>query len=195
MNSLVLIVWLLVLVGAGVLGMSLNAIDENYEGQRSKQSKEIDHHQSHHRMRHHHAKNATLWTIREHMLQSDGNSVENEKIKHKDERNENDAKKKNCAKCSREIRMSEKELTELRIEYVKNQILKKLRLTERPQVSASNIPKPVADGATFYQDNAPEYFNRAPDEFYGKTTQRLIFPKLGEQTHFLLFHPIRSFGL
>lgn len=87
-----------------------------------------------------------------------------------------------CAKCKSrpEIRMTEEELTNLRIEYVKNQILKKLRLTKRPQVSASNIPKPVAEGATIHQENAQEQIKRAPDEFYGKTTQKIVFPELGE---------------
>lgn len=87
-----------------------------------------------------------------------------------------------CPKCKSrpELRMTEEELTNLRIEYVKNQILQKLRLTERPQVSASNIPKPVAEGATIHQENAQEQIKRAPDEFYGKTTQKIVFPKLGE---------------
>lgn len=87
-----------------------------------------------------------------------------------------------CPKCQSrpELRMTEEELTNLRIEYVKNQILQKLRLTERPQVSASNIPKPVAEGATIHLDSAQEQIKRAPDEFYGKTTQKIVFPKLGE---------------
>lgn len=95
---------------------------------------------------------------------------------------EHPKKSLSCPKCQSrpELRMTEEELTNLRIEYVKNQILQKLRLTERPQVSASNIPKPVAEGATIHQDNAQEHVKRTPDEFYGKTTQKIVFPKLGE---------------
>lgn len=95
---------------------------------------------------------------------------------------EHPKKSLSCPKCQSrpELRMTEEELTNLRIEYVKNQILQKLRLTERPQVSASNIPKPVAEGATIHQDNAQEQVKRTPDEFYGKTTQKIVFPKLGE---------------
>lgn len=173
---------------------SLNAIENNDVADPLSENNE-PHHQNHHRhhVRHHHGKNATMWTILGHTLQSDGKSIETEQIKYKYEHNsEHDGKQKNCPKCDNrpELRMTEKDLTKLRIEYVKNQILKKLRLTERPQVSATNIPKPVADGATFYLENAPEQTNRAPDEFYGKTTQKIIFPKLGKQNSFSLLFVI-----
>lgn len=184
MNSHILLLTCLVLL-TQLYAKSLNAIENNNVDEPHTENNEHHHHQQHHRhhVRHHHGKNATMWTILGHTLQSDGTSIETEKIKYKYEHSEHDGKVKNCPKCDSrpELRMTEKDLTKLRIEYVKNQILKKLRLTERPQVSASNIPKPVADGATFYQENAPEQTNRAPDEFYGKTTQRIIFPKLGKQ--------------
>lgn len=98
----------------------------------------------------------------------------------------------NCPKCQNrpEIRMTEEELTALRIEYVKNQILKKLKLTERPQVSVSlisGLPKPVAEGATFLSDSDDDSITGIPDEFYGKTTQKILFPQLGECAfHFAL---------
>lgn len=177
---------------------SLNAIENNDVGGGEPLNENNEpHHQQHHRHhgRHHHGKNATMWTILGHTLQSDGSSIETDKIKYKYEHSEHNTKQKNCPKCDNrpELRMTEKDLTKLRIEYVKNQILKKLRLTERPQVSASNIPKPVADGATFYQENAPEQTNRVPDEFYGKTTQKIIFPKLGKRKNqfLLLFNFVR----
>lgn len=102
---------------------------------------------------------------------------------------EHTKKSLSCPKCQSrpELRMTEEELTNLRIEYVKNQILQKLRLTERPQVSASNIPKPVAEGATIHQDNTQEQIKRTPDEFYGKTTQKIVFPQLGESNQSVAF--------
>lgn len=90
----------------------------------------------------------------------------------------------NCPKCQRadEPVMTEEQLTELRIAYVKNQILKKLKLTERPNVSLSGVPRPVAEGATFQpDDNAEaEALKRHAEEFYAKTKQKIIFPQLGE---------------
>lgn len=124
-----------------------------------------------------------MWTILGQTIKSSDNSAEDNENWPIHENIQNNKKTKNCAKCQNhpELRMTEEELTALRIEYVKNQILQKLRLTERPQVSASNIPKPVAEGATIYQESTQEHTNRAPDEFYGKTTQKIIFLKLGEQ--------------
>lgn len=90
----------------------------------------------------------------------------------------------NCPKCQRndEPMMTEEQLTELRIAYVKNQILKKLKLTERPKVSLSGVPRPVAEGATFQpDDNAEEQALKShAEEFYAKTKQKIIFPQLGE---------------
>lgn len=90
----------------------------------------------------------------------------------------------NCPKCqanAANIVMTEEELTELRITYVKNQILKKLKLTERPDVSLSGLPLPlpVAKGATM-QLNDDDELTGIPDDFYAKTNQKIIFPQLGE---------------
>lgn len=88
----------------------------------------------------------------------------------------------NCPKCQSrpELRMTEKELTKLRIEYVKNQILKKLQMTERPNVSATNLPRPVAEGSMIFPEDEENQQHNAFEQFYGKTTQKIIFLELGE---------------
>lgn len=76
--------------------------------------------------------------------------------------------------------MTEGQLTKLRIEYVKNQILKKLRLTERPNVSATNLPRPIAEGSMINdEDEEEQQQNKAFEQYYGKTTQKIIFLELG----------------
>lgn len=74
----------------------------------------------------------------------------------------------------------QKEITALRIEYIKNQILKKLRLKEKPSISLpiSGLPKPVTENENLFpktQDQSDEY----NDDYYGKTTQAIIFPHEG----------------
>lgn len=89
----------------------------------------------------------------------------------------------NCPKCRNqpELRMTEEELTKLRIEYVKNQILKKLQLTERPKVSAAHLPRPIAEGSMIFpDDDEAQQQNHAFEQFYGKTTQKIIFLELGK---------------
>lgn len=86
-----------------------------------------------------------------------------------------------CPSCRENaFHVSEDELTALRIDFVKNQILKKLRMKERPAVNIplSGVPKPVAEGATIesYRENK---HHKERDEYYGKTTQKIIFPKEG----------------
>lgn len=95
---------------------------------------------------------------------------------------QNSEKKVDCPKCQSrpELRMTETELTKLRIEYVKNQILKKLRMTERPNVSAANLPRPIAEGAMIFPEDEEDQQNNAFEQFYGKTTQKIIFLELGE---------------
>ncbi|KAF2882318.1 hypothetical protein ILUMI_23883 [Ignelater luminosus] len=72
--------------------------------------------------------------------------------------------------------MTEEELTALRIEYIKNQILRKLRLKEKPTVAMAPLPKPVTEDENLvprsHDDSSPSPF----DDFYGKTTQAIIFP-------------------
>lgn len=149
---------------------------------------ETHQHQNHHRRHHKHSPN--MWKILGQTVNTEQNDDDDNYIQHEksNEHHPNDHVMKipsNCPKCQNrpEIRMTEEELTELRIEYVKNQILKKLKLTERPQVSvslSSGLPKPVAEGATFLSDSDDDSITGIPDEFYGKTTQKIIFPQLGE---------------
>lgn len=91
----------------------------------------------------------------------------------------------NCSKCRQRdgIQMTEEQLTELRLEYVKNEILKRLKLKERPKkVSSADLPLPIAEGATIHMDEEDENaLTGIPDDYYGKTTQKIIFPQFGEQ--------------
>ncbi|XP_059622023.1 inhibin beta B chain [Phlebotomus argentipes] len=67
----------------------------------------------------------------------------------------------------------------LRIEYVKDQILQKLRLKERPNVSRSSLPRPILEGIISQRENLDDSENslnrHVHDDFYGKTTQKIIF--------------------
>lgn len=86
----------------------------------------------------------------------------------------------NCPKCHNKqeaVQMTEEQLTELRIEYVKNQILKKLKLKEPPKVSLSDLPRPVIEGATMERAE-DESTGGIPDEYYAQTTQKIFFPQL-----------------
>lgn len=84
--------------------------------------------------------------------------------------------------------MTEEELTRIRIEYVKNQILQKLQMTERPNVSAKNLPRPIAEGSMLFSSAEEEQQNVAREQFYGKTTQKIIFLQLGRwKSVFFLF--------
>ena len=87
-----------------------------------------------------------------------------------------------CPKCQQNgVKVSEEHLTELRIEFVKNQILQKLRLTERPPQSLMMdvLPKPIADGDTI-QVEVDDRPDPRLDDFYAKTTQKIIFLTRGE---------------
>lgn len=75
--------------------------------------------------------------------------------------------------------VTEEELTALRIEYIKNQILKKLRLKEKPTVSMKNLPKPVTEDESFLPKNDDDSYPSPLDDFYGKTTQVIVFPYKG----------------
>lgn len=84
----------------------------------------------------------------------------------------------NCPKCKQNsVKMSENELANLRIEYVKNQILHKLRMTERPApISKDEIPEPLQEGYAIGQgDGGTAYLNRHLDDYFAKTTQKIIF--------------------
>jgi hypothetical protein len=83
----------------------------------------------------------------------------------------------NCPKCKQNsVKISENELANLRIEYVKNQILHKLRLDKRPPKSSksfqNSLPEPVLNAIQNELENT-ENFNR--DDYFAKTTQKIIF--------------------
>jgi len=83
------------------------------------------------------------------------------------------AAKKGCKTCQNGVKMSEEELTALRIEFVKNQILKKLRLTERPTVSVEDLPRPVTEHLLPMPE--VDNKNRQSEDYYAKTTKKFIF--------------------
>ncbi|XP_031629954.1 growth/differentiation factor 8 [Contarinia nasturtii] len=121
-----------------------------------------------------------------HILGQTVKSIDEKSDKHFDEQQIFDKmhhQKVNCPKCRNrpELRMTEEELTKLRIEYVKNQILKKLQMTERPNVSAANLPRPIAEGSMIFPEDEEEQQNHAFEQFYGKTTQKIIFLELDNE--------------
>lgn len=76
--------------------------------------------------------------------------------------------------------ITEEEFTALRIEYIKNQILKKLRLKRKPKIAIAHLPTAVIEN----EDLLPKPFDDQletiyHDDFYGKTTQAIIFPYEG----------------
>ncbi|KAI8119308.1 hypothetical protein FF38_06864 [Lucilia cuprina] len=82
-----------------------------------------------------------------------------------------------CPKCesSRKVEhVTEEELTRLRIEFVKQQILEKLRLKERPNVSAVGLPKPLYEGVTIEQEEDATV-NKDLDDYYARTSKKFIF--------------------
>lgn len=82
-----------------------------------------------------------------------------------------------------EIAAAENKITAIRIEFIKSQILKKLRLKERPVISVGDLPKPLKyDGESIFpgQDEDISGLN----EYYGKTQQVVIFPYEGKNIFF-----------
>ncbi|KAL0121570.1 hypothetical protein PUN28_006829 [Cardiocondyla obscurior] len=85
-------------------------------------------------------------------------------------------KENDCAGCAQnKVSVIDPDplLTELRVEYVKQQILKKLRLSKPPEVSMplSTLPKPLINGNVLRPD-----LERPAENFYGKTNQVVVFP-------------------
>ncbi|KAJ8664950.1 hypothetical protein QAD02_006612 [Eretmocerus hayati] len=73
-------------------------------------------------------------------------------------------------------------LTELRVEYVKQQILRKLRLEKPPEVSISisTLPKPLINGRVLdLKPGEPLQPPTPAESFYGKTNQIVVFPNEG----------------
>ncbi|XP_015435024.1 PREDICTED: growth/differentiation factor 8 [Dufourea novaeangliae] len=70
----------------------------------------------------------------------------------------------------------------LRVEYVKEQILKKLRLSKPPEISMplSTLPKPLINGRVLeLRPGEPLEPEKSIDSFYGKTDQIVVFPNEG----------------
>lgn len=94
----------------------------------------------------------------------------------------------NCPKCKQNnnVKMSEDELTNLRIEYVKNEILNKLRMYERPPKKEilDELPVPIQEGHTMEgveDENADSINNNLNvEDYFAKTTQKIIFLTQGK---------------
>ncbi|XP_072756539.1 growth/differentiation factor 8 isoform X2 [Anoplolepis gracilipes] len=95
------------------------------------------------------------------------------------------SKEDDCAGCAQnKVNMIDPDpfLTELRVEYVKQQILKKLRLSKPPEVSMplSTLPKPLINGNVLeLRPGAPPEPEKPAEHFYGKTDQIIVFPNEG----------------
>lgn len=96
-----------------------------------------------------------------------------------------------CVDCARNnVIDSDSFLTELRVEYVKHQILKKLRLSKPPEVSMplSTLPKPLINGNVLeLRPGAPPEPEKPAEHFYGKTDQVIVFSTEGI-TDFKKYH-------
>lgn len=88
----------------------------------------------------------------------------------------------NCPKCKENsVKMSEDELASLRTEYVKNQILHKLGMNERPPPkSIEELPEPIQEGYATENEDDIDYLNRHLDDYFAKTTQKIIFLTQGK---------------
>jgi hypothetical protein len=91
-----------------------------------------------------------------------------------------------CSGCGarrvfQESNLEKYEITALRIELIKQQILKKLRLKEPPSVSMplSTLPKPLSNG-TVLQKSSKLESNRDADDFYGTREQVILFAEEGK---------------
>ncbi|XP_067621726.1 growth/differentiation factor 8 [Eurosta solidaginis] len=106
-----------------------------------------------------------------HAQEADSNLLEDEVKEHK-------TATSGCPKCesSRSVQhISEEELTQLRIEYVKQQILEKLRLKAPPNVSAVALPKPIYEGTTIEEERDDSAKNKDLDDYYARTSKKFIF--------------------
>lgn len=116
----------------------------------------------------------------EDIIDNADNEDQEEYMKHmleNTEDNESETISARCPKCESNRRVehvSEEELTNLRIEFVKQQILEKLRLKERPNVSAMGLPKPISDGVTIEQEE-DSTVNKDLDDYYARTSKKFIF--------------------
>jgi hypothetical protein len=100
----------------------------------------------------------------------------------------------NCRTCKNSDTLSEDDLTKLRIEYVKKQILHKLRMNDRPiHLRKSDLPEPVQIGYALKTDEDDKEFNRRANEDFAKTTQKIIFMTQGK--YFYYFSMVFQFSM
>ncbi|KAH8377300.1 hypothetical protein KR093_004733 [Drosophila rubida] len=102
-----------------------------------------------------------------------------------------------CPKCesNRQVEhITEEELRRLRIEFVKQQILEKLRLKESPNVSAAELPRPIFEGVTLTQSDEASK-NKDYDDYYARTNQKFILLQREEtECRRLGVHPSMCFS-
>ena len=79
-------------------------------------------------------------------------------------------------------RLTPDQLKKMRIELIKRDILKKLRLEEAPKLTnpLHEIPAPLRTGKEFYKDEPPRSDYENDDRFYGKLKEVAIFGKKSE---------------
>lgn len=85
-----------------------------------------------------------------------------------------------CAGLKAEV--PETELADLRIEFIKQQILKKLKLKEVPKVSppVNKLPIPILTKGMYentISKRPDDYEMQEDDDFFGKTNQVVLFPE------------------
>lgn len=101
---------------------------------------------------------------------------------HKASSHTNGTASRGCPKCesNRQVEhITEEELRRLRIEFVKQQILEKLRLKESPNVSAVELPRPIFEGVTL-QNSEESTKNKDYDDYYARTNQKFILLQRGK---------------
>ncbi|XP_076760813.1 activin beta chain dawdle isoform X2 [Xylocopa sonorina] len=103
-----------------------------------------------------------------------------------------------CAENKISLLATDPILTVLRVEYVKQQILKKLRLSRPPEISMplSTLPKPLINGRVLeLRPGSPLEPEKSADSFYGKTDQIVVFPNEGiaDSNHLTGFNPAACF--
>jgi hypothetical protein len=92
--------------------------------------------------------------------------------------------KTNCRTCNKNSdTLSKDDLTKLRIEYEKKQILHKLRMNDRPVTfRKSDLPEPIQheyENKSRTNADEDEKINQRMNEDFAKTTQKIIFMAQG----------------
>uniref|UniRef100_A0A0A1X9X5 Inhibin beta B chain n=1 Tax=Zeugodacus cucurbitae TaxID=28588 RepID=A0A0A1X9X5_ZEUCU len=120
----------------------------------------------------------TLETAHSNSLESESSESQEQEESSEAVEQQKKRDKSDCPKCESSRRVehiSEEELTQLRIEYVKQQILEKLRLKERPNISAVGLPKPIYEGTTIDEEEDDTPKNKDVDDYYARTSKKFIF--------------------